>query len=125
MTDRSVTIGIMPRVAARDKPQLVETRRRQILDAALEVIAEKSFDKASVEEIARVAGVSKGSVYLYFPSKQAIIDELVRRYSLLPPLESLATVFAGVPLESALKTLLPLLWARLRGSKDVPDDCAP
>jgi AcrR family transcriptional regulator len=109
----------MPKVARRDKPKLVEERRAQILKAALEVMAQKSFEAASVDEIARVAGVSKGTVYLYFESKQAIVDEFVRRYSLLPSVELLKTVLASAPLADALRTLLPVLWLRLKDNRDV------
>jgi AcrR family transcriptional regulator len=108
----------MPRIAAHERPQLVETRRRQILDAALQLMAKKSFDATSVEEIARAANVSKGSVYLYFPSKRAIADELVRRYTLLPAIENLKTVLASVPLEQGVRTLLPILWLRLKSQRD-------
>ncbi len=55
------------------KRQLVaEFRHREILDAARRVFSAQGFDAASVDEIARMAGVAKGTVYLYYPSKQAI-----------------------------------------------------
>jgi AcrR family transcriptional regulator len=50
-----------------------------VLDAALELFTEKGYAAARVEDIAKRAGISKGAVYLYFPSKQAIIEGLVRR----------------------------------------------
>lgn len=54
-------------------------RPDELLDAALALFAEKGYAHSSVAEIARRAGVSKGAVYLYFPSKQAILEALVRR----------------------------------------------
>jgi len=107
------------RVAAQDRPALIEARRGQILDAALEVFSKQPFADASVEQIARAAKVSKGSVYLYFPSKSAILDALVQRHSLLPDLELLSTALASMPLEAGLRTLLPVLWLRLRENKHV------
>lgn len=118
MTDPSVIIRAMPRIAARDRPQLVETRRTQILDAALEILSTKGFSQTSVEEIARAAKLAKGSVYLYFPNKAAILDALVQRHSLLPDLAMLETTLASIPLEAGLRTLLPVLWLRLRERKD-------
>ncbi|PXA99946.1 TetR/AcrR family transcriptional regulator [Nostoc sp. 3335mG] len=56
-----------------------EARPDEMLDAALAVFGEKGFAAAKVEEIARRAGVSKGTVYLYFPSKTALIEGIVRR----------------------------------------------
>lgn len=56
-----------------------EARPDEMLDAALAVFVEKGFAAAKVEEVARRAGVSKGTIYLYFPSKQALVEGIVRR----------------------------------------------
>ena len=47
------------------------SKRRQILDGARKVFLELGFDGASMGEIARAAGVSKGTLYVYFPDKAA------------------------------------------------------
>ena len=51
-------------------------KRRTILDAALRVFARKGFHSARVADVAREAGVAYGLVYHYFPSKEAMLDEL-------------------------------------------------
>ena len=56
-----------------------EARPDEVLDAALDLFIEQGFSQTRVEDIARRAGISKGAVYLYFPSKEAIIEGLVRR----------------------------------------------
>jgi AcrR family transcriptional regulator len=56
-----------------------EARPDEILDAALDVFSELGFSGARVEDIAARAGLSKGAIYLYFPSKQAMLEALVRR----------------------------------------------
>ena len=56
-----------------------ERRRPMILDAAFEVFLEKGYEGASMEAIARRAGVSKPVVYSSFPSKEALFGELLRR----------------------------------------------
>lgn len=56
-----------------------EARPDEMLDAALAVFSEKGFAAAKVDEVARRAGVSKGTVYLYFPSKEALMEGIVRR----------------------------------------------
>lgn len=57
--------------------------RQRILDAAVEVFANKGYHDARVDEIVELSGTSKGAVYFYFPSKQhiflALIDEFARR----------------------------------------------
>ncbi len=54
-------------------------RPDEVLDAALALFTSKGYSATSVDAIARKAGISKGSVYLYFPSKQAILEALVLR----------------------------------------------
>ena len=54
-----------------------DARPQEILDAALSVFAEKGFAAARLEEIAARAGVSKGTIYLYFESKEAVFKALV------------------------------------------------
>lgn len=56
-----------------------EARPDEVLDAALAVFVEKGFAAARVEDVAKRAGVSKGTVYLYFASKEALIEGIVRR----------------------------------------------
>jgi AcrR family transcriptional regulator len=53
-------------------------RPQEILDAALTVFAEKGFAAARMDEVARRAGVTKGTIYLYFPSKEELFKSLVR-----------------------------------------------
>ncbi|MFM2163191.1 MAG: hypothetical protein RLZZ383_2703 [Pseudomonadota bacterium] len=52
-------------------------RRRQILDAARECFHASGFHAARVEDVAKRAGLSKGAVYFYFPSKDALFLALV------------------------------------------------
>jgi AcrR family transcriptional regulator len=66
-----------------------ETRRQEILDAALAVFAEKGFYGARMNDIARRAAISQGTVYLYFESKEEIFKSLVQE-SLSPRILQLA-----------------------------------
>lgn len=51
----------------------------QILDALQNLLKVKDIRKISVSEIARTAGIGKGSIYYYFPSKEAILEALIER----------------------------------------------
>lgn len=51
-------------------------KRRQILDGARAVFMASGFDGASMGEIAKVAGVSKGTLYVYFDSKEVLFEAL-------------------------------------------------
>lgn len=51
----------------------------KILDALQELLESKNLQTISVSEIAQTAGIAKGSIYYYFPSKEAILEALVKR----------------------------------------------
>ena len=51
----------------------------KILDALQQLLEEKKIQSISVSEIAQKAGIGKGSIYYYFPSKDAILDALIQR----------------------------------------------
>jgi len=53
-------------------------KRRQVLEGAREVFMSAGFDAGSMNDIARAAGVSKGTLYAYFDSKVALFEALIR-----------------------------------------------
>src|SRR5664279_2835994 len=55
------------------------SKRRQILDGARKVFMDLGFDGASMGEIARDAGVSKGTLYVYFADKNRLVEAIVER----------------------------------------------
>jgi len=57
-----------------------DTRREQILEAALKLFISKGYENSTVDEIANEAGLSKGSIYWYFKSKLEILFELTDRF---------------------------------------------
>ena len=61
------------------KPNVSEERKEQITEAATKVFAKQGFDKARMDDIAAEANLSKGALYLYFKSKDAIITHLLER----------------------------------------------
>ena len=63
-------------------------KRRQILDAAVTVFAEKGFHKSRVSDVARAGGVADGTIYLYFKSKDAILIAIFE--------EAMALMISGV-----------------------------
>jgi AcrR family transcriptional regulator len=56
-----------------------EARPGQILEAALEVFGEVGLARARLDDIAKRAGISKGTIYVYFPDKEALFKEVVRK----------------------------------------------
>ena len=68
----------LARESGPDTGPLDSAKARQILDGARNVFLANGFDAASMNDIARVAGVSKGTIYSYFPSKDALFAALIR-----------------------------------------------
>jgi AcrR family transcriptional regulator len=64
--------GLSPSVE--ESPE--SAKRRQILEGARKVFLAQGFDGASMGEIAKVAGVSKGTLYVYFDSKESLFEAL-------------------------------------------------
>jgi AcrR family transcriptional regulator len=54
-------------------------RRAQIVDCAIDTITEMGFAKASVDQIAKRAGVSKGVITYHFPNKEEIVDAVIEK----------------------------------------------
>src|ERR1700712_1733182 len=77
------------------------TKRRQILDGARTVFMDLGFDGASMNEIARSAGVSKGTLYVYFADKNRLFEAIVEEDSL----EQGKVVFNFDPARDAETTL--------------------
>ncbi len=63
--------------AERKRPTQDE-RRAAILTAALDVFAENGFAAARLDDVAQKAGVAKGTLYLYFPDKEALFEALLQ-----------------------------------------------
>src|SRR5471030_1541516 len=58
------------------------SKHRQIMDGARRVFMDLGFDGASMSEIARAAGVSKGTLYVYFTDKSRLFEAIVEEESL-------------------------------------------
>lgn len=66
-------------VPAKNRSFVETARRAQIVDCAIDTIAELGFARASVDQIAKRAGVSKGVITYHFPNKEEIVDAIVEK----------------------------------------------
>jgi AcrR family transcriptional regulator len=57
-----------------------EARPQELLDAALALFVQKGFAATRAEEVAALAGVSKGTLYLYYPSKEELLKAVIAHY---------------------------------------------
>lgn len=67
----------IPQPAAPRWRRRADARPEEILDAALEEFTARGFEAARMEDIAKRAGLSKAAIYLYFPSKVALLEALI------------------------------------------------
>src|SRR5580704_8204919 len=72
--------GSSPRASIAPRPMRADAQRnyQRLLDAAVTVFAEHGADDASLEEIARRAGVGIGTLYRHFPTRQALLEAVYR-----------------------------------------------
>ena len=112
----AVTAGHAPAADAGVRQRRKETRPQELLAAALTLFVEKGFAATRAEEVARLAGVSKGTLYLYYPSKEELFKAVVRHNlaSLIAEGEQLAGAFEGS--SSELLGLLIMTWWQRFGS---------
>src|SRR3954469_14828417 len=101
--------------------RLPEERPAQILDAALDVFAEHGLSAARLEDIAKRAGLSKGTIYLYFPNKEALFREVVR-HTVVTQLEEGERRFADAEgtATTALTEFMRSYWKFIRSSQFAP-----
>jgi AcrR family transcriptional regulator len=101
--------------------RLPEERPGQILDAALEVFGERGVAAARLEDIGRRAGVSKATIYLYFPNKEALFREVIRAtvVSQIEGGERAFESFEGSATE-AYKRHMERYWRFIRSPKFAP-----
>jgi AcrR family transcriptional regulator len=66
----------MPRVV----PEYKEDAKRRIIEAAMDVIAERGCDQMTIDDVAKKLGVTKGAVYWYFKSKEELVAAVLKKF---------------------------------------------
>ncbi len=77
MRTRTIPTPSSP-AAAPVRQRRKEARPQELLDAALDLFVERGFAATRSEDVAARAGVSKGTLYLYYPSKEELLKEVIR-----------------------------------------------
>jgi AcrR family transcriptional regulator len=99
------------RAARRDE------RRAAILAAALEEFAARGFAATRLDDVARRAGVAKGTIYLYFRDKESLFQELVR--AMLSPLVGTieAAALRDLPIRAVVEMIVDLFVNEIYGTR--------
>jgi AcrR family transcriptional regulator len=109
----------MGRIAAAKHKQHVHSREGAILNAALQVFAEGGFAEATMDQVAAAAQLSKAALYLYFPSKDALLQTLLQRYSLLPELPAMLAALGDTPPAEGIPRLVREIWRLLKERQEL------
>jgi AcrR family transcriptional regulator len=99
--------------------ECAQERRDIILNAALRVFAQSGFAEATVDQVAAAADLSKAALYLYFPSKDALLHSLLERHPLLPELPEMMASLGDTPPALGIPTLIAEIWRLLRQRKEL------
>ena len=116
-----------PKTAARSAPRSAREnsarakrsaeRRSAILAAALEEFSGHGFEAARLEDVARRAGVAKGTIYLYFADKETLFQELIR-WQLTPVVGALEHVaHADIPLRVVADQMIEMFVREIHGTR--------
>lgn len=99
-------------------PEEREARTNAVLAAALDVFLQRGFEAARLDEVAQRAGVAKGTLYLYFPSKEALFEALITSL-IASPFQAAgeAMLKQDVPAEVMLRGLLNFAKTEILGTK--------
>jgi AcrR family transcriptional regulator len=110
---------VRPKTRARRKAE----RPAEILDAAFEEFVQHGYAATRLEDVAARAGVTKGTIYFYFDTKERVFEQMVRHKSLafLPDLEGNALKLVGSH-RVRLRSLMVFVYGRIaqdRASREI------
>jgi AcrR family transcriptional regulator len=100
----------------RGRAEKSAARREAVLAAALDEFSARGFAATRIDDVARRAGVAKGTIYLYFHDKEALFQELVRTM-LVPLVLALEAPPPDVPIRALLQAFVDLFVRELYGTK--------
>lgn len=100
------------KAATKPRKQAIQERSRATVDALIEatarILVREGFDKASTNRIAETAGVSVGSLYQYFPSKEALVAAVIDRHhdDLMQVVRGALAEVATLPVKQGVRKLV-------------------
>jgi AcrR family transcriptional regulator len=106
------------------RQRLAAARRKQILETALTLFAERGFDATSTKQIAKEVGVAEGLIFHYFPTKASLLtaileDRLEGRRAFRRELRPLLETAAGKPASEVLSSVASGWLATLRRDEEI------
>ena len=93
----------------RKRAEATEARRDAILDAALQCFVERGFHGTAVPQVAKRAGIAAGTIYHYFPSKEAMVNALYRKWKG----EIARRVLIAFPVNAPVRDQFSAMWREM------------
>jgi AcrR family transcriptional regulator len=119
MSDNSYSSTRIPKARDMARKPLTKPRKRAsqersratvdaLIEATARILVKEGFDKASTNRIAQVAGVSVGSLYQYYPGKEALVVAVIERHNreLMQVVRGALAEVAAQPIEQAVRRLV-------------------
>ena len=89
--------------------------KKELYTTALRLFREKGYENVSINDIVREAGTAKGTFYIYFPSKAAVVTEMLRYYD-----DTYEAAAAQLPVDvSPLTAIRTLIWKSCEFTHDI------
>src|SRR6059058_3679249 len=101
---------------ASNRAERAAERRGAIIEAAMDEFAARGFEATRLDDVARRAGVAKGTIYLYFRDKQSLFQELVR--AMLSPLVGAieAAPLRDLPIRAVIEMIVDVFVNEIYGT---------
>lgn len=96
-----------------------QERRKQLIDTALKLFAEKGMERTSIKDIATEAGVAQGLLYHYFRSKDELLYAIIGQYNPLPEMSVLLTGAESRPARDVLMQMAERAYALIAERRDI------
>src|SRR5260221_7139907 len=77
-TPKIVSPKVVPAKPASNRAERAAERRSAIIEAAMDEFIARGFAATRLDDVAKRAGVAKGTIYLHFKDKEALVEELIR-----------------------------------------------
>jgi len=117
MAGRSAYTGAIAASRQGARTAKAAARRDAILDAALDEFSAKGFAAARLDDVAKRAGVAKGTIYLHFADKEALFQELIRS-KMVPVVGSLELAFGTeLPLRAVVDQAIEIFVREVYGTR--------
>ena len=96
-----------------------QERRKQLIDTALKLFAEKGMERTSIKDIATEAGVAQGLLYHYFRSKDELLYAIIGQYNPLPEMSVLLIGAESRPARDVLMQMAERAYALIAERRDI------